>query len=220
MAHKHGVLFHTDAVQSFGKITVDVEDMNVDLLSISGHKIYGPKGIGALYIRQGTPIEAMIYGGGHERNLRAGTQNVPAIVGFGKAVEICENVMEEEAARLTELRDKLWNDIQASIEGVRLNGHPTERVPGILNISFAGVDAESILISLDMKGIAVSSGSACQSGSTRPSHVLEAIGLPPELLRSALRFSLGRSNAEEDIAYTVEALKEVIERLRAMSATA
>ena len=218
VAHRHGVLFHTDAVQSVGKVRIDLSQLPVDLLSASAHKLYGPKGIGLLYIRKGTPIEPLLYGGGHERNLRAGTQNVPGVVGLAKAIEICDRVLEDEALRLNQLRDTFWQGIQETISDVRLNGHLTERLPGILSLSFAGVDAESLLISLDLKGIAVSRGSACSSGATSPSHVLEAIGLPAELQKSTLRFSLGRSNAEEDIQFVLEALQESVERLRAMSA--
>ncbi len=217
VARRHGVLFHTDAVQSVGKVRIDLSRWPVDLLSASAHKLYGPKGVGLLFIRKGTPIRPLFYGGGHERNLRAGTQNVPGVVGFGKAVQICDKVLEEEANRLEQLREALWNGIRENIADVRQNGHPTERLPGILNVSFAEVAADSLLISLDMKGIAASSGSACSSGAVEPSHVLRAIGLPEELQQSTLRFSLGRSNTEEDIQYVVDSLVESVERLRAMS---
>jgi cysteine desulfurase len=212
-----GVYFHTDAVQSFGKLPIDVNEMNIDLLSASAHKVYGPKGIGFIYIKEGTEIEKYIHGGSHERNRRAGTENVPGIVGFDKAIEICEKVMDEQAKRPSTLREYLWNKIQSSIPNVFQNGHPTERLPGILNVSFRSVEGESLLVSLDMKGIAVSSGSACTSGSSEPSHVLDAINVAPELKNSTLRFSLGRSNTEEDIDFTVDSLIEVVERLRAMS---
>ncbi|HDL17845.1 MAG TPA: cysteine desulfurase [Bacteroidetes bacterium] len=217
IAQNHGILFHTDAVQAFGKLPIDVVAMNIDLLSASSHKIYGPKGVGILFIKEGTQIDKLIHGAAHERNRRAGTENVAGIVGFDKAVEICENVMTEEAARLTVLREYFWNKIETSIPDVIQNGHPTEKIPGILNMSFKGVEGESLLISLDMKGIAASSGSACSSGSNKPSHVLQSIRLAPELLNGTLRFSLGRSNTEDDIDYTVDALSEIVERLRAMA---
>lgn len=217
VARKYGIVFHTDAVQSFCKIRYSVDELNVDLMTLSAHKIYGPKGVGALYIREGTPIVPLLYGGGHERNLRAGTQNVPAIVGFARAVEIGDRVLEEEHERIRSLREQFLSGLKEQVADFRVNGHPAEHVPGILNISFAGVDAESLLISLDMKGIAVSTGSACSSGSAQPSHVLRAIGLEDEYLKCTLRFSMGRTNTEEDIQYTVSALAEIIERLRAMS---
>ena len=217
IAKQSGVLFHTDAVQSFGKIAIDVEKMNIDLLSASSHKIYGPKGVGLIYVRRGLTMDKLLHGGSHEGNRRAGTENVAGIVGFGKAVEICRSVMKEESERLTSLRNYFWSKIVNTIPSATQNGHPTERLPGILNVSFQGVEGESLLISLDMKGIAVSSGSACSSGSNKPSHVLEAIKLSPELMNGTLRFSLGRSNTEEDIDYTVDALSEAVERLRAMA---
>ncbi len=217
IAKKNGVLFHTDAVQSFGKMAIDVKKMNIDLLSASSHKIYGPKGVGLIYIRRGIIMDKLLHGGDHEGSRRAGTENVAGIVGFGKAVEICQSVMKEESERLTSLRDYFWSKIEKNIPIAILNGHPTQRLPGILSVSFEGVEGESLLISLDMKGIAVSSGSACSSGSNKPSYVLEAINLSPELMNGTLRFSLGRSNTEEDIDYTVESLSEAVERLRAMA---
>jgi len=217
LAKERGILFHTDAVQSFGKLSINVDEMNIDLLSGSSHKIYGPKGVGFIYIREGTLIEKFIHGGEHELNQRAGTENVAGVVGFGKAVEICENVMVESSKRLNGLRETFWDKLKKSIPDVYQNGHLTERLPGILNVSFTGVEGESLLISLDMKGIAASSGSACSSGSNKPSHVLEAIKIKPELFNCILRFSLGRSNTEEDIDYTVNSLIEIVERLRAMS---
>ena len=217
IAKRREILFHTDAVQSFGKIETDAEKLNIDLLSASSHKIYGPKGAGFIYIRRGTMIDKFLHGGSHEGNRRAGTENVAGIVGFGKAVEICESVMNEEKKRLSSLRNYFWSKMEKSIPAIYQNGHPNERLPGILSVSFDGVEGESLLISLDMKGIAASSGSACSSGSNKASHVLEAINLSPELLNGTLRFSLGRSNTEEDIDYTVESLKEAVERLRAMA---
>jgi len=219
ITRERGILFHTDAVQSFGKLPIDMENMNIDLLSASSHKIYGPKGVGIIFIGRGTKIDKLIHGGAHEHNRRAGTENVAGIVGFGKAVEICENVMKDEGRRLTALRHYFWQKLQESMTGVYLNGHPTERLPGSLNLSFAGVEGESLLLSLDMKGIAASSGSACSSGSNMPSHVLAALHLPPERLHGSLRFSLGRSNTEENIDYAISALKEIVERLRAMAPT-
>ena len=216
LARERGVLFHTDAVQSFGKIPIHVKEMNVDLLSLSGHKIYGPKGIGALYIRKGLLIEKFLHGGKHERDRRAGTENVAAAVGLGKAAEICQKRMEGDMGKLRNLSDELYAKIAQNIPDVYLNGHTTRRVPGILNLSFDGVESDSLLLSLDLKGIAVSNGSACSSGSIEPSHVLKALGLPKNLANSAIRFSLGRENATEEIDITVEALKEIIERLRGL----
>jgi len=191
--------------------------LNVDLLSLSGHKIYGPKGIGALYIRKGTRIQPLIQGGHHEKNRRAGTENVPAIVGLGKAIEIAKETMEGESIRLTNLRNKLCSGIGEKIDHVHLNGHPGKRLPNTLNMSFEFIEGESIILSLDMKGIAVSSGSACTSGSLEPSHVLKAMGVDPAIAQGSIRFSLGKDNTEEDINYVLEVLPEIIARLRAMS---
>ncbi len=218
ICHSRGILFHTDAVQSFCKVPIDVQAMHIDLASFSAHKIYGPKGVGALYVRRGVRFTQLLHGGEHERKRRAGTENVAGIVGFGRAVELAMAERDEENRRLISLRDRLWRGIQEKVERVRLNGHPTERLPGTLNVSFEGVEGESVLLSLDMKGVAASSGSACTSGSLSPSHVLEAMGVPPELAQSAVRFSLGRSNTEEDIDYTVEILPGIVQRLREMSA--
>ncbi|MFQ5825087.1 MAG: cysteine desulfurase NifS [bacterium] len=217
IARAKGILFHTDAVQTFGKIPIDVKDMNVDLLSLSGHKIYGPKGIGALFIRRGVQIDKFFHGGKHERDRRAGTENVPAAVGLGKAAEICQNRMEKDFGYLRNLSNKLYSKISKTIPEVFLNGHPSRRVPGILNLSFEGVESESLLLNLDLKGIAVSNGSACSSGSVEPSHVLKALGLPKNLANSAIRFSLGRENTSEEIDLTVDALKEIVERLRGLN---
>jgi cysteine desulfurase len=212
-----GVFFHTDAVQSFGKIPIDVNDVNVDFLSLSGHKLYGPKGIGALYIRKGKRITPLFHGGSHERNRRPGTENVAGIVGFGKAIQIAMESMESEAKKLSELRDTLMDRLAEKIEHIHLNGHPMKRLPGTLNVSFAGIEGESIVLSLDLKGIAVSSGSACTSGALEPSHVLLAMGLSSELAQGSIRFSMGRENSKEDVEYVVQVLPEIIERLRAMS---
>ncbi|MFN3966081.1 MAG: cysteine desulfurase NifS [Endomicrobiia bacterium] len=213
----HKIYFHTDAVQSVGKIPVNVKELNVDLLSLSGHKIYGPKGIGAIYIRKGTKIEPLLHGGHHERNRRAGTENVAGIVGLGKAIEIAKENMQKEIEYLTKLRDKLYNGIIEKIENVYLNGHPTKRLPNTLNVCFEFVEGESIILNLDMKGIAVSSGSACTSGSLEPSHVLSAMGVPPAIAQGSIRFSLGKDNTEEDIDYVLEVLPEIVQRLRSMS---
>jgi len=217
IAKEKGICLHTDAVQTVEKIPVNVDKLNVDLLSLSGHKIYGPKGIGALYIRKGTRIQPLIQGGHHEKNRRAGTENVPAIVGLGKAIEIAKETMEGESIRLTNLRNKLCSGIGEKIDHVHLNGHPGKRLPNTLNMSFEFIEGESIILSLDMKGIAVSSGSACTSGSLEPSHVLKAMGVDPAIAQGSIRFSLGKDNTEEDINYVLEVLPEIIARLRAMS---
>ena len=212
-----GIYFHTDAVQSVGKIPLNVDELNLDLLSLSGHKIYGPKGIGVLYIRKGTKIESLIQGGHHERNRRAGTENVPSIVGLGKTIEIASREIKSEKEKLQTLRDRLQRGIEEEIDQVYLNGHPSKRLPNTLNMSFEFVEGESLILSLDLKGVAVSTGSACTSGTLEPSHVLGAMGVAPALSQGSLRFSLGRDNTEEEIDYTVEALKEIVQRLRAMS---
>ena len=217
IAREKGIIFHTDAIQSVGKIPVDVNELNVDLLSLSGHKIYGPKGIGALFIRKGTKIEPLIHGGHHERNRRAGTENVPAIVGLGKAVEVVAQKMEEESQHLINLRNKLWKGIKEKIDYVKLNGHPDKRLPNTLNVSFKFVEGESMILNLDLKGIAVSTGSACTSGSLEPSHVLRAMKVEPAIAQGSIRFSLGKGNTEEDIEYVLEVLPEIVFRLRAMS---
>ncbi|MGI9953000.1 cysteine desulfurase NifS [Moorellaceae bacterium AZ2] len=217
LARERGIIFHTDAVQSVGKIPVDVQDLNVDLLTASAHKIYGPKGVGCLYIRKGTRIQPLLHGGGQERKRRAGTENVPGIVGFGKAAELAGKELESEGRRLRALRDKLIDGVLASIEETRLNGDRQQRSPINANFSFRYVEGESILLSLDMKGIAASSGSACTSGSLDPSHVLLAMGIPHEIAHGSVRMTLGRDNTEEDIDYVLEVLPDIIQRLRAMS---
>jgi len=214
---EHGIFFHTDAAQAAGKIPFDVEKMNIDLASITAHKMYGPKGVGALYARKKNPrvkLKPIISGGGHEGGLRSGTLNVPGIVGFGAACEICQKEMPEESKRLKVLRDRLYNTITGTIDEVYLNGHPTERLCNTLNVSFEGVEGEALLLSLDLKGIAASSGSACASGSLEPSHVLTAMGVTPELAQGSVRFSLGRGNTEAEIDAVVEAVEEIISRLR------
>lgn len=218
IAKAKGILFHCDATQGVGKIPVDVQTMGIDLMSFSAHKIYGPKGVGALYVRKRNPrvrIAAQMDGGGHERGMRSGTLPVPLIVGFGKACEICEQEMATEAARLTKMRDRLQTDIMAALEESYLNGHPTNRLPGNLNISFAYVEGESLL--MGMKDIALSSGSACTSATLEPSYVLRALGVGTELAHSSIRFGLGRFNSDEEIDYTIKKVIEVVTKLREMS---
>ncbi len=217
IAGERGVAFHCDAVQAVGKLPIDVKKLGVSLLSISGHKLYAPKGVGALYIKRGVRVTPLIHGGHHERNRRAGTENVVGIVALGKASEIALRDMDEVASRVRMLRDRLEKGIMERIPHVRLNGHPEKRLPTTLNVSFKYIEGESILLNLDMKGIAASSGSACTSGSLEPSHVLMAMGIPPEIAHGSVRFSLGRNNTEEDIDYVLEVLPPIIERLRSMS---
>ncbi|HEX3032195.1 MAG TPA: cysteine desulfurase NifS [Bacillota bacterium] len=216
LAKEHGIYFHVDAVQSFGKIPVDVKELNVDLLSISSHKIYGPKGIGCLYMRKGVRLSPITHGGSQERKRRAGTENVPGIVGFGLAAEKIVKEMPKESARLQALRDKLIKEL-TKIDHTKLNGHPTERLPHNVNISFKFIEGESLLLMLDMKGIAASSGSACTSGSLDPSHVLLAMGIPHEVAHGSLRLTLGKVNNEADVDVVLEAVPQIVERLRAMS---
>ena len=212
------VLFHTDAVQAMGSVPVDVKEMNIDLLSLAGHKLYGPKGIGALYIRKGVRIDNLIHGGGQERGRRAGTENIPGVVGLGKAIEIATENIEENRARLTVLRDKLIDGVLERIPYARLNGpRGDKRLPGNSNISFEFIEGESILLSLDFEGICASSGSACTSGSLDPSHVLLAIGLPHEKAHGSLRTTLGAASTEEDVEKLLNELPPIIERLRNMS---
>jgi len=217
IARECGVYFHTDAVQTIGKIPINVNESGIDLLSLSAHKLYGPKGIGALYIRKGTKIYPLIHGGEQERKRRAGTENVPGIVGLGEASKIAGKEMRQEYSRVKKLRDKLENKIKDNIDYIRFNGHPTERLPNTSNVSFEFIEGESLVLNLDLKGIAASTGSACASGSLEPSHVLSAIGVPPAIAQGSIRFSLGRENKEEDIDYTVENLAEIVGRLREMS---
>lgn len=218
IAAEHDVYFHTDAVQSAGKIPVDVDRMGIDLLSISAHKLYGPKGTGILYVRGSTKIESIIQGGGHERGLRSGTENVPGIVGLGRAAELAISIMDSEAARLTGLRDWFARFVDERIEDSWLNGHPTKRLPSNLNFGFDRVEGESLMLYLDAKGIAVSTGSACSSKKLEASHVLRAIGLPQERCHGSLRITMGRDNAGEDAKYAAECLVEAVERLRSISA--
>jgi len=218
LAKKRGIIFHCDAAQAVGKIPVNVEEMGMDLLSISAHKCYGPKGIGALYVRAKNPrirLSPVIDGGGHEKGMRSGTLNVPGIVGLGAACQIAEQEMAEEARRLTSLKERLQEGILSRLDQVSLNGHPTQRLPGNLNLSFAYVEGESLLMGL--KEIAVSTGSACTSANLEPSHVLRAIGVKEELAHASIRFGLGRFNTEEEVDYTVERLVQEVARLRRLS---
>ena len=211
------IIFHTDAVQAVGKIQVDVNHLDVDLLSLSGHKMYGPKGIGALYIRKGTEINPILYGGHQERGLRHGTENVAAIAGFGKACEIAEKECASQMDNLRKLRDHLQTRISGEIPDILVNGHPEKRLPHVLNISIEGIEAESIVREMDNKGIAISAGSACTSDSIEISHVISALGVPRNIAKGTVRISLGRENTLEEINYTTEVLKEVIEKLRGMA---
>jgi len=217
IAHEAGALFHSDGVQAMGKIPMDVGELGVDLYSISAHKIYGPKGMGALYVRKGTELRPLLYGGPHERKMRAGTENVAGAVGFGRAAEWVIKESAAEAARQAILRDRLEQGILARIAGAHVNGAGAPRVGNTSNIRFDGIDSEPLLIALDLKGFAVSSGSACSSGATEPSHVLAAIGLTREQARSSVRFSLGRSNTVEQIDALIEAVVQVVSRLRKLA---
>ena len=218
IAKERGVLFHTDAVQAFGKIDVNVNKLGIDLLSISAHKIYGPKGVGALYIRKGTNIWPLIYGGSQEREMRAGTENTIGIVGFGEAVRVMTERKDKDKKRTKKLSEQLKKGIEEKIPKVKFNGHEKNRMKGTLNFSFYNLEAEAILLSLATKGIYVSTGSACSEGAEDVSHVLEAIGLKPEVARSSVRMSLGRFNTEEDIKSVLEELPEIVEKLREISA--
>lgn len=217
IAREHGVLFHSDMVQAMGKIDMDIRSLNVDLASFSGHKVYAPKGVGALYVRDGVGIDNLIHGGHQESGRRAGTENVIGIVAFGAACGIVKKEMQSEHSKIELLRKRLLEGILERVDHVRFNGHPTMRLPNTLNISFEYVEAESLLMALDMNGIAVSSGSACSAGSTEPSHVLLAMNIPPEICQSAVRFSLGRENTEEDVDHVLSVIPEAVSRLRAMS---
>lgn len=217
IAKHHGVLFHTDAVQAYGQIPMNVDEMNIDMLSASGHKLNGPKGIGFLYIRKGLKLRSFIHGGAQERRRRAGTENVPGIVGLGKAVEIAMSTLEQRMEQETMMRDYLISHIMERIPYCRLNGDNIKRLPNNVNISFQFIEGESLLIMLDMKGICASSGSACTSGSLDPSHVLLAIGLPHEIAHGSLRLTLGEENTYEQMDYVVEQMVEIVEKLRAMS---
>lgn len=217
IAKKHGILFHTDAVQAYGQIPIDVDECHIDMLSASGHKLNGPKGIGFLYIRTGLKLRSFVHGGAQERSRRAGTENVTGIIGFAKAAEIAFQTMEERSKKECMMRDYLIDRILTEIPYARLNGHRTRRLPGNVNISFQFIEGESLLIMLDMAGICASSGSACTSGSLDPSHVLLAIGLPHEIAHGSLRMTIGDENTMEEMDYVIEQIKEIVTKLRAMS---
>lgn len=214
---ERGVTFHTDAVQAVGKLPLDVKALGVDLLALSAHKFYGPKGVGALFVRKGVEIDPLLHGGHQEWGLRAATENVAGIVGLGKALELRLGEMAAETERLTALRERLYNGIVARIDHVYLNGHPTQRLPGTLSVCFDYVEGEAIIMGLDLAGVAVSSGSACTSASLEPSHVLLAMGVHPAVAQGSIRFSLGRGNTEADVDYVLETLPPIVERLREMS---
>jgi cysteine desulfurase len=217
IAREKKIYFHTDAVQTAGKIPVNVEELNVDMLSISAHKVYGPKGIGALYVKKGVRLEPIIHGGGHEKGLRPGTENIPGIVGLGKACELAQNNLLDDSKYITNLRDKLIDGVLNSIEKSYLNGHRTKRLPNNINFRFKSIEGESLILHLDSKGIAASTGSACSSKKLEPSHVLMAIGLKEVDAHGSLRLTLGKENTEEDIEYTIKSIKEAVETLRALS---
>ncbi len=217
IARERGVAFHTDAVQAAGKTPIDAQKLNVDLLAISGHKLYGPKGVGALFAKRGVRLVPLIHGGHHERNRRGGTENVPGIVALGKACEIAARDMDAETAHLKALRARLESGIAEKIPHIKINGHPDKRLPNTANISFEFVEGESLLLNLDMKGIAASSGSACTSGSLEPSHVLVSMGITHELSHGSVRFSLGKSNTMEEVEYLIEVMPPIVERMRSMS---
>ncbi len=217
IARTAGVYFHTDAVQSAGHVPLNVDKLGVDLLSMSAHKLHGPKGIGALYVRKGTKMVSFMHGGGQERGRRASTENVPGIIGFAKAVEIAQQEMGKEAELLTYLRDKLIDGLFAKIDHIKLNGHPKQRLPNNVNVSIDFIEGESMCLSLDLEGICSSTGSACSSGSNDPSHVLMALKLPPEQARGSLRFTLGKWTTEAEIDTVLEVLPRIVGRLRAMS---
>lgn len=217
LAKKHKILFHTDAVQAFGQLDIDVNDMGIDMLSASAHKLNGPKGIGFLYIRKGIKIRSFIHGGAQERGRRAGTENVPFVVGFGKAVDLAINSMKERTKKEDELREYLIKRVLAEVPYTRLNGHRTKRLPNNVNFSFQFIEGESLLIMLDMNNICASSGSACTSGSLDPSHVLLSIGLPHEIAHGSLRLTLSEENTIEELDYTVDKIKEIVDKLRKMS---
>ncbi|MCL6565668.1 MAG: cysteine desulfurase NifS [Acidobacteriia bacterium] len=217
IAAEAGIPFHTDAVQSAGKLPVDVESLGVDLLSLSAHKLYGPKGVGALYIRRGVHLRPLLYGGHHERDRRPGTENVPGIVGLGQAAALARQRLSEEAVRLAALRDRLERGLLERIPHLRVNGARAPRTPNTTNITFSFIEGEALVIALDLKGVACSTGAACSSGAVEPSHVLTAIGLPPEEARASLRFSLGHANTEADVDYALNVIPDVVEHLRQLS---
>lgn len=216
-AHENGIVFHTDAVQAIGAVKIDVQDMEIDAMSMSSHKIYGPKGCGALYVKRGIKIDNIIHGGAQERTKRGGTTNVPAVAGFGKAIEIATRDIIANQQKLKVIRDYFAKEIQEKIEDIHINGHPHQKINGTLSVTFERIEGESILMLLDMHGIAVSTASACTSQSLEPSHVLRAMGIPDEIAHGTIRFSFGKNLSKEDIDYTVEKLVEVVNRLRSIS---
>jgi len=217
LTREREIPFHVDAVQTFGKLPLDLDALGIDLLSFSSHKIYGPKGIAGLYIRKGTKMASVQHGGEHERRRRAGTENVPGIIGLGKAVEVRARDMAAEETRVRALRDRLWAGLERRVPEIRLNGHPTERLPGTCNVCFRHIESESIVLGLDLKGIAVSAGSACTSGSIEPSHVLVAMGLPLDWAMGAVRCSLGRTTTAEDVDYVLDCVEPLAGKLRELS---
>jgi len=217
IAKKHNIIFHTDAVQAVGSIKIDVKELNIDSLSLSAHKFYGPKGIGALYVRKGVKFDKFINGGHQERNKRAGTENVAGIVGLGKAIELAYSELDKHNVEIKKLRDYYVEEIEKRIPYIKINGDREKRLPGNSNISFRFIEGEGLLLNLDLKGICASSGSACTSGSLDPSHVLLAIGLPHEIAHGSLRISIGKYNTKEEIDYLIENLVEIVNRLREMS---
>jgi cysteine desulfurase len=217
IAHERDVLVHTDAVQSIGKISTTIAELGVDLLSISAHKIHGPKGVGALYVNKGINLESLVHGGGHEMGKRSGTENIPGIVGLAKAIELSEQRLDKDASYLTGLRDTMINKITNGISNCYLSGHPTKRLPNNVNMRFSFVEGESLMLMLDTKGVAVSTGSACSSGSLEPSHVLTALNIPPVEIHGNLRITLGRENTMEEVDYVVENLVEIVDKLRVIS---
>jgi cysteine desulfurase len=219
VAKQHNLYFHTDAVQSAGKIPIDVNALNIDLLSLSGHKLYGPKGVGALYVRSGTRLQQLLYGGHHQRGFRPGTENVAGIVGLGKAAELARNSLANDAQRVSALRDKLERGLLERVPQVRVNGAQAPRTPNTTNIMFAGIEGEALVIALDLKGLSCSVGAACSSGAIEPSHVLTAIGLSSEEAKSSLRFSLGRHTTESEINFALEVIPAAVAQLRALSPT-
>lgn len=217
IAKRHNIFFHTDSVQAVGNVKIDVKSMNIDLLSMSAHKFYGPKGVGALYIKSGIKCNKLQDGGHQEKNLRAGTENVPGIVGLGKAIELAYQNLEKYNNKLIDLRDYYMSKIEEKIPYIKINGHKTKRLPGNSNISFRFIDGESLLLNLDAKGICASTGSACSTGATNPSHVLLAIGLEEEIARGSLRITFGDDNSKEDVDYLIDSLVEIVQKLRNMS---
>lgn len=214
IANENNILFHTDAVQAVGNVKIDVKSMNIDLLSMSSHKFYGPKGVGAIYIKKGSKVDKIIDGGHHERNMRAGTENISGIVGLAKALELAYENIEENNKHLIDLRDYYINQVQAKIPNVKLNGHKTNRLPGNANMSFEKVNGEKLLLNLSLNGICASAGSACSAGESKASHVLLAIGLSPEMARSSLRTTFGNENTKEDVDYVIENLEKLVAKLR------